>query len=83
MHDGIADPRLLFMTDEACLHISGHVNAQNVGIWSDENPHLKQQVPLHSEIFWCGVLCCAVLCCAVLCCAVLCCAVLCCAVSPR
>jgi hypothetical protein len=53
VRDGIV---LLFMTDEAWFHISGHVNAQNVRIWSDENPHTIQ-VPLHSEKVggWCAV----------------------------
>jgi hypothetical protein len=37
------DPQLLFMTDEAWYHVSGHVSAQNV---SDENPQAIQQVPL-------------------------------------
>jgi hypothetical protein len=33
VHHGIVDPQLLFMTDEAWFHVSGHVNAQNVRIW--------------------------------------------------
>jgi hypothetical protein len=32
-------PQLLFITDEAWFHLSGHVNAHNVRIFSDENPH--------------------------------------------
>jgi hypothetical protein len=36
VHDGIVDPQLLFMIDEAWFHVSGHVSAQNVRIWSDE-----------------------------------------------
>jgi hypothetical protein len=39
------DPQLLFVIDEAWFHVSGHVNAQNVRIWSDENPYATQQVP--------------------------------------
>jgi hypothetical protein len=39
----------MFKTDEALFHVSAHVSAQNVRIWSDENPHAIQQVPLHSE----------------------------------
>jgi hypothetical protein len=60
VHDAIVDPRLLFMTDEAWFHVSRHVSAQNVRIWSDENPHATQKVPLHSEKVgvWRGVLCC-------------------------
>jgi hypothetical protein len=50
VHDGIVAPQLLFMTDEAWYHVSGHVSAQNVRIRSDdENPHTLQHVPLHSE----------------------------------
>ncbi|PNF34429.1 hypothetical protein B7P43_G13247 [Cryptotermes secundus] len=45
------------MTDEVWFHVSGHVNAQNVRIWKDENTHAIQQVPLHSEKVgvWCAV----------------------------
>ncbi|PNF37420.1 hypothetical protein B7P43_G16027 [Cryptotermes secundus] len=57
VHDGIVDPQLLFMTDEAWFHVGGHVNAQNVRIWSNENPHAIQQVPLHSEKNWLLYLC--------------------------
>jgi hypothetical protein len=49
VHDGIVDPQLLFMTDEAWFHVSGHVNAQNVRIWSDDNPHAIHQVSLRSK----------------------------------
>jgi hypothetical protein len=57
VHDGIADPQLLFLSDEAWFHVGGHVNAQNVRIWSNENPHAIHQVPLHSEKVgvWCAV----------------------------
>ncbi|PNF22727.1 hypothetical protein B7P43_G07154 [Cryptotermes secundus] len=49
VHNGIMNPQLLFMTDEAWFHVSGHANAQNVRLWSDEYPH-AMQVPLHSSI---------------------------------
>jgi hypothetical protein len=49
VHDGIVDPQLLFMTDEAWFHVSGRVNAQNARMWSDDNPHAIYQVPLQSE----------------------------------
>jgi hypothetical protein len=46
-------------TYRKCIHKfrRGHVNAQNVRIWSNENPHVIQQVPLHSEKVgvWCAV----------------------------
>jgi hypothetical protein len=54
VHDGIVDTQLLFMTNE---HVSGRVDAQNVRIWSDDNPHAIHQVPLHSEKVgvWCAL----------------------------
>jgi hypothetical protein len=55
MHDGLADPLLLFITDEACFHLSGYVNSQNTRIWSGENPHAIHQTPLHDIKI--GVLC--------------------------
>jgi hypothetical protein len=56
VHDGIVDPQLLFMTDEAWFYVSGLVNVQNVRIWSDDNPHAIHQVPLLSEKMgvWCA-----------------------------
>jgi hypothetical protein len=57
VHDGIIDPDLFFMSDEAWFHVSGNVNAQNSSIWDTENPHVLHQRPLHDmEV---GV-CCAV-----------------------
>jgi hypothetical protein len=37
--------------------VSRHVSAQNVRIWSDDNPHALHQVPLHSEKVgvWCAL----------------------------
>jgi hypothetical protein len=57
VHDGLMDPQLLFITDEAWFYISGRVNMQNVRIWSNEIPHVIQQMPLHSEKIgvWCTV----------------------------
>jgi hypothetical protein len=57
VHDRIVDPQLLFMTYEVWFHVSGHVDAQNVRIWSDDNPHSIHQVPLHSEKVgvWCAL----------------------------
>jgi hypothetical protein len=57
VHDGILDPQLLFMTNEAWFHVCGHVNAQNVRICSDDNPHAIHQVPLRSEKVgvWCAL----------------------------
>jgi hypothetical protein len=36
VHDGIIDPNLFFMIDEAWFHVSGYVNAQNSRIWDRE-----------------------------------------------
>jgi hypothetical protein len=47
VHDGLIDPQLLFITEEAYFHLSGYVHSQNTRIWSDENPHAVHQFPLH------------------------------------
>jgi hypothetical protein len=38
----------IFFSDEAHFHLNGHVNRQNCRYWSDTNPDLKHQKPLHS-----------------------------------
>jgi hypothetical protein len=45
------------MSDEAWLHVSGYVNAQNSHIWDTENPHVLHQRPLHDikVDVWCAV----------------------------
>jgi hypothetical protein len=53
VYNGMVDPQLLLLTDEVQFHVSGYVIAQNVRIWSDENPHYIQQVPLHNEKWGC------------------------------
>jgi inhibitor of nuclear factor kappa-B kinase subunit alpha len=57
VHDGLVDPQLLFITDEAYFHLSGYVNSQNTRIWSDENPRSVHQIPLHDIKIgvWCAV----------------------------
>jgi hypothetical protein len=57
VHDGIIDPYLFFMSDEAWFHVSGIVNAQNSRIWDTENPHVLHQRPLHDIKVgvWCAV----------------------------
>jgi hypothetical protein len=47
VQDWLLDPQLLFITGEAYIHLSGHVNSQNTRIWSDENLHAVHQIPLH------------------------------------
>jgi transposase len=39
VHNGLVDPQLLFITNEAYFHLSNYINSQNRRIWSDENPH--------------------------------------------
>jgi hypothetical protein len=57
MHDGLVDPQLLFITDEAYFHLSGYVNSQNTRIRSVENPYTVHQTPLHDIKIgvWCAV----------------------------
>jgi hypothetical protein len=57
MHDGLVDPQLLFITDEAYFHLSGYVNSQSTRIWSDDNPHEVQQILLLDIKIgvWCAV----------------------------
>lgn len=38
----------IFFSDEAHFHLNGHVNRQNCRYWSNTNPQLKHQKPLHS-----------------------------------
>jgi hypothetical protein len=38
-----------YWTDEAWFHLNGYVNAQNMCIWSHENPHTLHEVPFHSQ----------------------------------
>jgi hypothetical protein len=47
VHNGLRDPQLLVIIDEAYFHISGYVIFQNTRIWSDENAHAVYQIPLH------------------------------------
>jgi hypothetical protein len=41
VHDGIVNPMLLFMSDEAWFHLSGH--------WDTKNPHAVHEVSLHDQ----------------------------------
>jgi hypothetical protein len=54
VHDGILDPTLLFMSDEAWFHLRGFMN---IGHWDTENLHAVNEVPLHDQKFgvWCAV----------------------------
>jgi hypothetical protein len=43
VHDGIVDQTLLFTSDEAWFHLSGH--------WNTENPHAVHEVPLQKWVY--------------------------------
>jgi hypothetical protein len=57
MHNGLVDPQLLFITDEACFNVTGYVNSHNTRIWSEENPHAVHHIPLHDIKIetWCAI----------------------------
>ncbi|CAH2092603.1 unnamed protein product [Euphydryas editha] len=44
-------------SDEANFHVNGHVNKQNCRFWSETNPRLKHQNPLHSPkvVVWTAI----------------------------
>lgn len=37
LHNGLVDPQLLFITDEAYFHISSYINSQDTSVWSNGN----------------------------------------------
>ncbi|GFX50180.1 hypothetical protein TNCV_2782021 [Trichonephila clavipes] len=47
--------RILF-SDEAHFWLNGYVNKQSCRIWSEANPQMNVQTPLHSEklTVWCA-----------------------------
>lgn len=49
-------PWQILWSDEAHFHLNGAVNTRNSRIWSDTNPHVHQQIPLHAPkvTVWCG-----------------------------
>ena len=51
-HDAV-----VFFSDEAHFHLSGCVNKQNFRYWSENNPRVIHQKPLHSDraTVWCAV----------------------------
>ncbi|GFU44361.1 hypothetical protein TNCV_1505091 [Trichonephila clavipes] len=48
--------RILF-SDEALFWLNGYVNKQNCRIWSEANPQVYVETPLHPEklIVWCAL----------------------------
>jgi hypothetical protein len=54
VRDSFLDPKLAFCTDEAWIHLSGYINAQNNQYRSSINPKQNWNVLLPSE-YWCVV----------------------------
>ncbi|GFU75020.1 putative transposable element [Trichonephila clavipes] len=54
--------RILF-SDEAHLWLNGYVNKQNCRIWSEANPQVYVETPLHPEklIIWCASSACGII----------------------
>lgn len=48
---------LIFFSDEAHFHLSGHVNKQNMRFWARNQPHEHIQAPLSREkvTVWCAI----------------------------
>lgn len=57
LEDGEIDLNNLLMSDEAHFELSGTVNKQNCRYWSEANPNIVVQKPLHSQrvTVWAGV----------------------------
>ncbi|GFV16559.1 putative DD41D transposase [Trichonephila clavipes] len=49
--------RILFLSDEAHSWLNGYVNKQNCRIWSESNPQVYVETPLHPEklTVWCSL----------------------------
>lgn len=45
--------RNIFWTDEAHFHLHGGVNSHNCHIWTDQQPYVKVEKPLHSTTSMC------------------------------
>ncbi|GFV25787.1 hypothetical protein TNCV_3867571 [Trichonephila clavipes] len=51
------EPRPLHSCDEAHFWLNGYVNKQNCRIWSEANPQVYVETPLHPEklTVWCAL----------------------------
>lgn len=49
--------RKILFSDEAHFWLNGYVNKQNCRIWSKDNPHAVQELPMHPDkcTVWCGL----------------------------
>ncbi|GFT52436.1 DUF4817 domain-containing protein [Trichonephila clavipes] len=52
----VTSGRILF-SDEAHFWLNGYVNKQNCRIWSEDNPQVYVETPLHPEklTVWCAL----------------------------
>ncbi|GFU52984.1 hypothetical protein TNCV_1142741 [Trichonephila clavipes] len=50
-------PEIIFKIDEVHFWLNGYVNKQNCRIWSEANPQVYVETPLHPEklTFWCAL----------------------------
>jgi hypothetical protein len=55
--DGVLDPKVTLVTDEAWFHLIGYVSAQNSRYWSSTNSRQTSKVPLHNQEIgvWCEI----------------------------
>ena len=55
--DSLPNDALVFFSEEAHFHLSGCVNKQNMGCWSERNPRELQERSLHSDrvTVWCAI----------------------------
>ncbi|GFU98782.1 hypothetical protein TNCV_1214981 [Trichonephila clavipes] len=53
----LIDPPYGFASDEAHFWLNGYVNQQNCRIWSEANPQVYVETPLHPEklTVWCAL----------------------------
>ncbi|GFW39402.1 hypothetical protein TNCV_1833851 [Trichonephila clavipes] len=50
-------PKIIFKIDEAHFWLNGYVNEPNCRIWSEANPQVYVETPLHPEklTVWCAL----------------------------
>jgi hypothetical protein len=55
VHDGLLEPKLTFLTDEANFNLSGYINSQNNSYWSSENSPVIIRLPFTAKNQACDV----------------------------